>query len=250
MVMFSMNGRPIIASAPSPLLQNVTVQATSTVSLTTQVLIGDSATVLQEVARRFNATVEPLTTFFGWRSLATNTASGGIPDSNHMSGTAIDLNGGKHPRYRTGTFSGDQVAAIRKILADLPGVKWGGDYPVSEIDQMHFEIVGTPAVIATTAAKIRAAQAPPRPTPAPVAPKPVQPAVPTRPRRHAMHYQVQDGPNAGTHFIVTDVNVQIVEPAYVDTATVQWGPAVPVNAATITQLYDLTGTNRKQSRDA
>lgn len=147
----SMNGRTIIPSAPSPLLQTVTVALRPTGSLSTQVAAGDAGTVLAEVARRFNADVEPLQTFYGWRSLATNTASGGIANSNHLSGTAIDLNGAWHPRYHTGTFSAAQVAAIRRILADLPGVGWGGNYPAYEVDEMHFEIVGAASVVSATA---------------------------------------------------------------------------------------------------
>lgn len=92
----------------------------------TRVRSGDVATVLAHVAQRFHEGVEPLVTFHGWRSASANAAAGGIRTSNHLSGTAIDLNGGRHPMGRTGTFTAAQTAAVRAILADMDGtITWG-----------------------------------------------------------------------------------------------------------------------------
>jgi len=122
----------------------------------TQVRTGEVATILEYVAQRFHAEVEPLVTFHGWRSVATNEAVGGHPRSNHPSGTALDLNGYKHPYRATTTgFTPAQVVAIRHILAEVaPVVRWGGDFPAALRDGMHFEIVGTRAMVAIVAARI------------------------------------------------------------------------------------------------
>lgn len=127
----------------------------------TRVRAGDAATILAYVAQQFHERVEPLQTFHGWRSLAVNTASGGIGNSNHLSGTALDCNGGRHPRYRAGTFTREQVGALRAILADVNAaagetvLRWGGDWG-SQVDEMHLELVGSPAAWARAAASIRA----------------------------------------------------------------------------------------------
>lgn len=120
----------------------------------TRLLGGPVARVLVEVGRRFHAEVEPVATFNGWRNASLNAGSGGIPNSNHLSGTAVDINGYRHPRYRHGTFSAAQVAAIRRILADLGGVvRWGGDWG-SQVDEMHFEVVASVAQVSNAVSNL------------------------------------------------------------------------------------------------
>lgn len=132
----------------------------------TQVRTGAVATVLEHVARRFHAEVEPLVTFYGWRSVAMNATVGGHPRSNHPSGTAFDANGYRHPYRAPVNFTAAQVAAIRRILAEVaPVVRWGGDFGAALRDGMHFEIVGTAAQVAVAAARLTT-----HPTPAPSAP--------------------------------------------------------------------------------
>ena len=127
----------------------------------TQVRAGAVATVLSHVARRFHAEVEPLVTFYGWRSVATNAAVGGHPRSNHPSGTAFDANGYRHPYKAPINFTAAQVAAIRRILAEVaPVVRWGGDFGAALRDGMHFEIVGTAAQVAAVAARLTTHPAP------------------------------------------------------------------------------------------
>lgn len=127
----------------------------------TRLLGGPVATVLCEVGRRFHTDVEPVTTFNGWRSAALNKSSGGITSSNHLSGTAVDVNGGKHPRFEHGTFTDAQVSAIRQILVDLGGVvRWGGDWngegrlTEGDADEMHFEVVSNIATLTPVANRI------------------------------------------------------------------------------------------------
>ena len=135
----------------------------------TRVRAGAVATVLGHVARRFHAEVEPLVTFYGWRSVATNAAVGGHPRSNHPSGTAIDFNGYAHPYKAPINFTAAQVAAIRRILAEVaPVVRWGGDFGAALRDGMHFEIVGTAAQVTAVAARLTI-----HPIPAPLTPLPL-----------------------------------------------------------------------------
>ncbi|GEM_PF-5674151 len=161
-MVLTMNGRARIDVADARLT------TTTAGGLSTKVAAGDTATVLQHAARRFHTEVEPLSTFYGWRSLAVNTASGGIATSNHLSGTALDLNGAQHPRYKHGTFTADERAALERILDDVTAaagervVRWGGDgnsdgkFTEADVDEMHIEIVGTAAGLALAAAAIRA----------------------------------------------------------------------------------------------
>ena len=83
----------------------------------------------------------------------------GIPvpalPTNPPPNTSIDLNATDHPLGARDTFSDDQVAAIRAILAEVsPAVAWGGDF-AGRRDEMHFEIVGSPEVVAEVAARLR-----------------------------------------------------------------------------------------------
>jgi len=146
---------------------------------TGQVRAGDVATIMQAFTLAFDAEVEPLTQINGYRTPAANAAAGGDPDSNHMSGTAEDLNGSRHPyernlpasqrgaKYRSG-FTAAQVTKIREILARFDGaIVWGLDFQPGYRDAMHFEVHGTAAAVARVAAKITAKTAP---TPAPVTP--------------------------------------------------------------------------------
>ena len=80
--------------------------------------------------------------------------------SNHASGTAIDLNATRHPLAVRDTFTPEQSAEIRRILAEVDNVvRWGGDYR-GRADEMHFEIVGSQEEVAAVAARLRAAQQP------------------------------------------------------------------------------------------
>ncbi|WP_454051754.1 M15 family metallopeptidase [Cellulomonas sp. Marseille-Q8402] len=129
--------------------------------VTGRLLAGDVRTVLEHVATRFDAEVEPVDvdSSWGWayRSVRgeedEHGGDGGL--SNHASGTSIDLNATEHPLGATDTFSDDELTAIRAILAEVaPVVAWGGDFG-GRADEMHFEIVGDPAAVAEVAARLR-----------------------------------------------------------------------------------------------
>lgn len=123
--------------------------------VTGRVRPGDTYTVLNYLARRFNAEVEGIE---AWQSWGWNyrDVRGAASLSNHASGTAVDFNATRHPLSRRGTFSPSQVAAIRRILAALNGVvRWGGDY-TGRADEMHFEINASSARVAAVARAINA----------------------------------------------------------------------------------------------
>lgn len=144
---------------------------------------GDVTVVLQSFAEAFHAQVEPLVTINGFRSAAKNAEVNGDKNSNHLSGTALDLNGGTHPyeanlpkhqrgdAYRSG-FTADQVSRVRALLAGFDGVvKWGLDFNLGHRDAMHFEIKGSAAAVAGVAAAVRGAGTPAAPAgPEPPAP--------------------------------------------------------------------------------
>ena len=123
--------------------------------VTGQVRDGDVAVVLAHVAERFNAEVEPIdvSSSWGWAYRPVRGHDEGL--SNHASGTAVDLNAPLHPMGVRGTFTDEQVAALRSILeAVAPAVAWGGDY-ADRPDEMHLEIVGGPDVVGEVAARLR-----------------------------------------------------------------------------------------------
>lgn len=68
--------------------------------------------------------------------------------SNHASGTAIDLNANKHPLGKENTFEKKQEEALLE-LCDKYRLKWGGLYR-NRKDEMHFEIVESPANVKKT----------------------------------------------------------------------------------------------------
>lgn len=123
--------------------------------VTGRLLAGDVRTVLEHVAARFDAEVEPVDvdSSWGWAYRSVRGEDGAL--SNHASGTSIDLNATEHPLGATDTFTDDQVTAIRAIMAEVaPVVAWGGDYG-GRADEMHFEIVGDAAAVAEVAARLR-----------------------------------------------------------------------------------------------
>lgn len=150
---------------------------------TADVLKGDVATVFQWFIDQFHANVEKVVTCNGHRTAAQNAEAQGAARSNHISGTAIDLNGGRHPyepkikgRWYSG-FTPVQENRIRKLLHEAGGViYWGRDFPPGLRDAMHFEIRGTAGQVAVLARKLRAAQVviptpPAKPEPSPDVPK-------------------------------------------------------------------------------
>lgn len=122
--------------------------------ITGKVRSGDAHTILNELGRRFNSEVETIRKDWSWGYAYRNVRGASI-HSEHSAGTAVDFNAPDHGLGRVGTFSGEQVKAIRRILADLDGsVRWGGDY-AGRKDEMHFELQGGTAKLVKVAAKIK-----------------------------------------------------------------------------------------------
>lgn len=123
-----------------------------------QIASGAPAAILGDFAQWFNSNIEPVTASGGYRS--------GTPfdqqiGSNHMSGTALDLNPQDFPGASGGRQSGapasthftpQQTAAIRAKLATYGGaINWGEDFGPGSADPMHFDMAppNTPGVAAS-----------------------------------------------------------------------------------------------------
>jgi hypothetical protein len=113
--------------------------------------------------------VEPLVAGWCWGfSFRQNRNAANL--SCHSSATAIDLNAPRHPNGKRGTFTKAQVAEIRRILAEVGNVvRWGGDFAGTP-DEMHFEIVASPATVGMVAGRLNPKG--PAGSPAPASPAP------------------------------------------------------------------------------
>lgn len=137
---------------------------------------GDVATLFTDLIEQFHATVESVDIGRDDWGFAPRPIRGGSTPSNHASGTAIDLNAQRHGLGKRGTFTGSQVAAIRRLLArytDNDGrqvIRWGGDYS-GRADEMHFEINASAARVKQAVSRLGSAQI-----------KPAAPAAPSGPR--------------------------------------------------------------------
>lgn len=157
-------------------LDNRVVPGTNGVRLIPGLRSGDVATVLFYVAAQLHDRVESGDMYsagdeWGY-SYRLNRNANNL--SCHSSGTAFDWNATRHPNGKRGTFSKAQVAEIRRILSEVGGVvRWGGDFTGTP-DEMHFEIVASPATVAMVADRLTRGGAavspmgslPPVPTPA------------------------------------------------------------------------------------
>lgn len=158
-------------------LDNSFIPGTSA-KLAPGVRAGDVATIAFDFCAEFDKRVEDIDAFAGgdeWGYYFKQSANSKALLSCHSSGTAWDLNATRHPNGKRGTFTGAQVAEIRKLLAEYDGViYWGGDcWGNGTPDEMHWEIeTGTELTqLAEVAAKVRAkANAPKASTPAPATP--------------------------------------------------------------------------------
>lgn len=133
---------------------------------------GDAHVILEELGRRFNSEVEPITKGHSWGYAARNVRGASVA-SEHSAGVAVDFNAPKHGLGASGTFTKTQVKAINKILRELDySVRWGGDY-AGRKDEMHFELQGGVAKLKKVADKVRAGKKPNViPKPKPKAPQP------------------------------------------------------------------------------
>lgn len=111
----------------------VTVPGTS---VHLQIQNGWPATIMSAFAADFNAYVEPLRD----RDSASWTPTNSVPTSNHLNGTAMDLNWDSHPFHVKNTFGPSQLKTIRELLDFYEDtIYWGGDW-TDPIDEMHFQM--------------------------------------------------------------------------------------------------------------
>lgn len=141
---------------------------------TAPIRAGDAATILNAWIIWYHRNVEPLTSpVWGWSN------ENAVGNSNHLSGTAVDINAPKYP-WGLRSMPRDRIVKVRAGLRLFEGtVFWGADW--GRADEMHYQI-GYPEGdkrIAAFAAKLNAghlgiyAPAPgsgtPAPAPAPAA---------------------------------------------------------------------------------
>lgn len=146
------NGWPMVDTDSC---QWVTVPGTSPpVSL--QIQQGQPLAILRAFAADYNAYVEPLRD----GDSACWTPTNSVSTSNHLSGTACDLDWNGHTFQVRGTFDAGQQRTIRELLDYYEGtVYWGGDWnsPVDEMHwQMGYDTYGNPHTADFIARKIRA----------------------------------------------------------------------------------------------
>lgn len=108
------------------------IPGTNNVSI--QLRSGVPTTIMVAFAAQFNARIEGLrdADTAGW------TETNSVATSNHLAGTAMDLNWDSHPFHVAGTY-GDRLPALRALLDEFEGtIFWGGDWE-DPIDEMHFQ---------------------------------------------------------------------------------------------------------------
>jgi len=105
-------------------------------NVTLQILKGWPLATLRAFAADFHAYVEPLRD----ADSACYTPTNSVATSNHLNGTAMDLNWNSHPFHAKGTFTAAQMVTIRELLAFYEGTMfWAGDWD-SPIDEMHWQM--------------------------------------------------------------------------------------------------------------
>lgn len=137
-----------------------TLKAPSGAEYVPGVLEGDVHYLFQNLVNDLH-TIEPAKKGWCW-GYAPRTVRGSTTSiSNHARAIAIDHNAPKHPLGKRNTFSLSQRNKIRSLLNKKYGgvFRWGGDYK-NRPDEMHFEVVGTPAAVKKAAANLRAGTKP------------------------------------------------------------------------------------------
>lgn len=83
-----------------------------------------------------NAFIEPVRD----GDTASYTPTNSVSTSNHLNGTAADINWESHPFHVKGTFSPQQMKTLREMLDFYEGtIFWAGDWQ-SPIDEMHVQL--------------------------------------------------------------------------------------------------------------
>ena len=153
----SENGWPMCSSASC--VSEMVVPAAKRVPLRA----GDVATILNAWLILYNREVEPITSqVWGW------SADNDVWNSNHMSGTAVDIGAPKYP-WGQRTMPSGTKAKVRALLAKFEGVIfWAltGTTPTKCIIRLVCHLA-TPVFTLSPNASTMATSAPPAPTPPP-----------------------------------------------------------------------------------
>ncbi|ASR87065.1 endolysin [Mycobacterium phage Krypton555] len=106
-------------------------------SVSLQIAKGWPLAIMRAFAADFNAYVEPLRD----PDSACWTLTNSVGTSNHLSGTAMDLNWNSHPfKIANAGFDAAKIATIRELLAFYEStIFWGNDW-TSPKDAMHFQM--------------------------------------------------------------------------------------------------------------
>ncbi|CQD15647.1 bacteriophage protein [Mycolicibacterium conceptionense] len=106
-------------------------------NVTLQIQKGWPLTIMRAFAADFNAYVEPLRD----PDSACWTPTNSVATSNHLSGTAMDLNWNSHPfQVLNAGFDAAKIATIRELLAFYEDtIFWGNDWTTPK-DAMHFQM--------------------------------------------------------------------------------------------------------------
>ena len=102
-----------------------------------QIQNGLPLAILRAFAADFNAYVEPLRD----ADSACWTSTNSVSTSNHLSGTALDLNWNSHPfLILNAGFSEAKIAVVRELIDFYEGtIFWGNDWNTPK-DAMHFQV--------------------------------------------------------------------------------------------------------------
>lgn len=121
------------ARATPDLTEWITVPGTN---VRLQFMKGWPLQILRAWAADYNAFIEPLRD----PDSAAWTPTNSVATSNHLNGTACDLNWNTHPFPVRGTFTASQMATLRQMLDFYEGtVFWAGDW-TDPIDEMHHQM--------------------------------------------------------------------------------------------------------------
>lgn len=130
----SENGwRPARLAPDSDLLLWKQVPGTN---VTIQVMRGFPDAILPAWVADWNAYIEPVRD----PDTASYTPTNSVATSNHLNGTAVDINWNDHPFHAKGTLNTEQMRTLREMLAFYEGwVFWAGDW-TSPVDEMHSQM--------------------------------------------------------------------------------------------------------------
>lgn len=110
------------------------------ISLVIPLQRGIPSKILKAYAADYHLFVESLYNSRGGTDEGGWTPTNSVATSNHLSGSAMDLNWNDHPFRTKGTFSADQMRTLREILAFYEDtVFWAGDWD-DPVDEMHHQM--------------------------------------------------------------------------------------------------------------